>query len=1219
MNAHHPDITRELVREELTRRAEEVFEAAFGQPQRRTGKEWRPKANPSLAMAMRGAKRGRWHDHADPDAKGDTLDAFALGFCGLSKARDDFPRVLTEAARWCGIDTTKPADLSGIETRRKERETKAKDDEAQERAENARKVQAVQAMARQVQGTPAEAYLARRGISELPPSGLSFAEPLGYVKGFMHGAHAALVAWATDDAGNILGGQRILVLPDGTRPDVDERKPSFGAIHGAPFRIPARIEGGPICVAEGPESALSIWQATGFETWAVFGVSSWAAAPLPTGRKVVLCPDRDAHKSPAEKAFRKAVGEHLRAGRNIWVATAPEPEGSRADLNDTHQRAGIDAVREAISLAVPCHPHTPPPSGDREKQIAHVGEAVRGWAGRSDLACRAARAVARLNAERLPSDNAERKTIRQEVKRAFGLDYLPRSGWTKTHAGERVMVSGGQGIGKTAELVGRGDQPGALHRGRGYVTAFYSSSHPKSAENFEQYNRGAPQGADYPIAIHVRGMGATRPDDPEKTMCAFSGATTEAAQRGVSIPETFCRNCPLSSECAQSGYLRQQDDIKAAADDPRGAVLFLVHEHATLRLPGGVTPMRHAFDEEPRDRFQRRAAIPLERWGEDLRQFLAWTDHAPEAMADALGDLLSLINPLRNALRRAVADDPANGLAIVETKGRELAQDGETPADTWRRAAKRLIAFQDERLAAEISAEMGGINLNKGRAATLESRLESALERIQEGPARQLAEIFKSVARDVENGHGPRLTAVHRAPMDRRGDCIVAEYLAETTIPDHAPLIYLDGTANPVLARAHFGPDLTHQHFPIERIADATFLTGHSFSTSSFTGVRGDTGEPYYPERAERLRAKVSSGIATRPDAAVVAAKAALPLIVKDKRPTGHFNAIRGMNFAASSPQIITLGQVVPKVWALENIARAYAAALGVPFNPLGEHQMPNRTEAIRMRDGSRHPVEVRYHPDPTAQAVLRQIRDAEVTQAIDRVRGHFTHKHIVYGGAAVPDVTFDRVENFEDWCKGGTALARAAAQAAVVPLAPSEALRAFPAIWKNRDAIKRDEQYQKLRSELAGKSLGGADGIKYILNTVCPPQRSAVLCAYRPEAKEGRGGHRQDLFALVLTSPGDARAALEAALGPICVFRIESWNDAAIEADERAEREAIQAESAEPLKEQTETEPVPWPEAETPGVARLPSREEREGFSSVNGGLGRTGTDPPAPFSKGG
>lgn len=118
-------------------------------------------------------------------------------------------------------------------------------------------------------------------------------------------------------------------------------------------------------IAEGPESALSIWQATGCETWTVFGVPGVTSAPVPLDRTVILAPDRDASDSPAGVAFRKAVAHHLgwiegaQAGGVLKIAVAPKLIGSKQDLNDTLMRedGGSGGFRSAIADARPVHPY----------------------------------------------------------------------------------------------------------------------------------------------------------------------------------------------------------------------------------------------------------------------------------------------------------------------------------------------------------------------------------------------------------------------------------------------------------------------------------------------------------------------------------------------------------------------------------------------------------------------------------------------------------------------------------------------------------------------------------------------------------------------------------------------------------------------------------------------------------------------------------------------
>ena len=352
-----------VVKEALSYRAEDLFRMVFGEPLRTGAPEWQAREKTSKVMRMRGPKRGLWHDFSAAEG-GDLLDLVAREFLGLSSAKANFPKVLKEAARYCGIATDQPVDTRALEARAADREWQAQEAERREEVRRAALVKDLAGRAVPVNGiaggsereTPASLYLASRGITELPESGLDYLPPVPGVPVAGSG-HAALVVWAVDETGTITGGQRILVAPDGSKAPIDVRKPSFGAIGGSAARFPARgssgSEGAPLVIAEGPESALSIWQTTGHETWAVFGVSGWERASIPVDRPVILAPDRDAPDSPAGRAFRKAVAHHLARGCDLRIATAPEPVGSKRDLNDTLMRAdgGPDAVRAAITEA----------------------------------------------------------------------------------------------------------------------------------------------------------------------------------------------------------------------------------------------------------------------------------------------------------------------------------------------------------------------------------------------------------------------------------------------------------------------------------------------------------------------------------------------------------------------------------------------------------------------------------------------------------------------------------------------------------------------------------------------------------------------------------------------------------------------------------------------------------------------------------------------------
>ena len=359
------------IRDAFESHLENFFLDRFGEPAQRRAANWRPRDRDAFSVLMTGAERGKWYDFA-AEKGGGLFDLIAIELCNLPDADADFPRVLQAAADYVGFlptDAT-PQDRKIRDQQRKERARKAKEEEERNAGENNMLMLALRGLAEPVTGSPAQNYLASRHITTWPTTTLAFLPPLelpDHLRSRVYGPDlSALVVWAVDDNGIATGGQRILIGPEGSKVELDVRKPSFGAIGGSVARFPApdssTAEGAPLVIAEGPESALSIWQTTGHETWAVFGVSGWARAPIPQDRPAILAPDRDAPDSPAGRAFRKAVAHHLARGCDLRIAPAPEPAGSKRDLNDTLMRTdgGPDAVRAAINAAHPPGPEDLP-------------------------------------------------------------------------------------------------------------------------------------------------------------------------------------------------------------------------------------------------------------------------------------------------------------------------------------------------------------------------------------------------------------------------------------------------------------------------------------------------------------------------------------------------------------------------------------------------------------------------------------------------------------------------------------------------------------------------------------------------------------------------------------------------------------------------------------------------------------------------------------------
>ena len=190
------------------------------------------------------------------------------------------------------------------------------------------------------------------------------------------------------------------------------------------MRLPAINRGldAPLQHAEGPETGLSAWRASGLSTWIHLGAVS--KARLPAGRSNIILRDDDAPGSPADQQLEKALAVWREAGIRVAVVTPwAEPRGDKSDFNDVLREAGLEAVRERIGLAelelqglTPAPPPFELPTAGLAEIRGNVARTVArfGLHRLDDVPPRAARRVpARRRATTLPDAD----TIRHAMER----------------------------------------------------------------------------------------------------------------------------------------------------------------------------------------------------------------------------------------------------------------------------------------------------------------------------------------------------------------------------------------------------------------------------------------------------------------------------------------------------------------------------------------------------------------------------------------------------------------------------------------------------------------------------------------------------------------------------------------------------------------------------------------------------------------------------------
>ncbi|MDD3182189.1 MAG: toprim domain-containing protein [Alphaproteobacteria bacterium] len=301
----------------------------------------------SLAVEIDGEKVGTWFDHEE-GVGGDALSLIKKQ-CGLHNGA-----ALDWAREWLGLTAPKkgenhvetrefilPSEMEAVEKENADASQNDSPCPSPSAEDRTAKVATIISKCTSLEGTPGQFYLRRRGITVLPPDCIRF-------RPFACGGYGALVALATDDQGDVLAVQQIYLTNDGKKAPVDVVKRTNKAVDGWASKAAVRFPGTqPVILTEGVETGLSVWQATGQETWACLGLSNIARAPLPDRASVIIARDGDIPGSKADNQLARAVSKLQMRGLAVAVATPPEGQ----DFNDLLLFGGEGTVRTLIAGA----------------------------------------------------------------------------------------------------------------------------------------------------------------------------------------------------------------------------------------------------------------------------------------------------------------------------------------------------------------------------------------------------------------------------------------------------------------------------------------------------------------------------------------------------------------------------------------------------------------------------------------------------------------------------------------------------------------------------------------------------------------------------------------------------------------------------------------------------------------------------------------------------
>lgn len=591
--------------------------------------------------------------------------------------------------------------------------------------------------------------------------------------------------------------------------------------------------------------------------------------------------------------------------------------------------------------------------------------------------------------------------------------------------------------------------------------------------------------------VHVfRGRGAPVWAGANDRMCRRHAAAAELAGKGYPVKSLLCGSsepgavaiCPHAAGCA---YLAQ---AKALKDHVGGGVFILTHASLT-QLPVFAGPHLVIIDEDPSAGLPQAVTVEIEALGMAAEWATLLPDDGDEPkprksqqefeceVADETDDatpdsVMDLLERLRDGLAcPAPLQEIATDIAVVEFE-----------------AALKMLRGLERKLRGGLKPGLPDHVLREHLAVTALPNLQSL--QVVLSAILEEVRLFVSGAIDRPEFNGISLR------KDANGELrsITAHRLARPAIKSDVPMIVLDGTADPVLMGRALRRRMVVSRIDLQRQGEVVQCIGRGFSSASLVPTTGYQVSAKVAAEREQLWQGLNTVLRRE-----VAAAPAGVLVVSTLAVEGeawrrrccddllgaalawtHFGAVRGINAFTSRQTIVLIGRKQPPASAVEAIARAYFALDARPFD-LGDGGYEVRRRPLQDKMGRAHSVAAQVHLDPRINRILWQMREAEVIQALDRVRAvRFPRRVLLLNaldlrrldddpateGLGVPA---DRCMSWPEIRNGGNrSEAVLEASGGFLPVAPRALARIAPEIFSGLEAAKKWLQRTDLCEALA-------------------------------------------------------------------------------------------------------------------------------------------------------
>lgn len=480
-----------------------------------------------------------------------------------------------------------------------------------------------------------------------------------------------------------------------------------------------------------------------------------------------------------------------------------------------------------------------------------------------------------------------------------------------------------------------------------------------------------------------------RPDGSDDRMCRKWQIAEGVASLGYNVTETLCSGtgedgkkakCPFADQCA---YMRQ-----VAENRDKPGLLIGAHQYLPLKME----LLREKdidlliIDESFWQSLTRETRVNIDR-------FKTWRAAGGKGYFPKSGER-------RKEAEERRQDDTADFHVVHQKaiKAIDLAT-SERRQPTLEDFRAAGLTTGDCRFAAGIEySNLGTVALYPNMAEDEQREaLKKAVVREAFGFARWWKILGAELATERDELHGIEAKIGHLNPRSGELENIFAlSYSAEPRFQS-VPVLMIDADADPLIIERFYpesGFETIRAEWQNVRIVQCADRTG---SKAAFANpANRERAWNVAMNLADRLAETVAGDAARRP--VVIAQKSVREAWEADPEKASppfdlaHQGALRGKDGWKAAAGSVIVGRIEPSPAEVERLARAVFYKDATPLARLkpdekGRTQLPKRDVVITAKDGRSATVAVSFHPDERADRILRQVREAELSQALARVR----------------------------------------------------------------------------------------------------------------------------------------------------------------------------------------------------------------------------------------